>query len=332
MNRHILYPALAAAIALASSCSVVNSLTHKGKTDTQNTVATTPTGTPAATVPSTEATKAPAAAPSKEPAATEPKKKDKKKKPAVQAERPAEKNTAPTLEVLTEGRWTLASVGDKQINLEDEQPYVAFDKDGRLYASDGCNILNGSYRVDAKGKMTFGQMISTMKYCPEVDFAPAITAIFGDGRTVAVDCRRIGQDTYLYIKDGGRTLATFRRHNMEFLNGAWTITSAEGKAIDDEEANLFIDIAELKVHGNTGCNYFNGAIYIDPSRSNAIDFSNMGLTRMACPKSDQERAIMVALETAASAIAGKNADTVLLLDAKGKELMTLRRSAVAPEE
>ena len=119
---------------------------------------------------------------------------------------------------------------------------------------------------------------------------------------------------------------------MEFLNGAWAIISAEGKSIDDEEANLFIDIAELKVHGNTGCNYFNGTIYIDPSRSNAIDFSNMGLTRMACPKSDQERAIMVSLETAASAVAGKKDGTALLLDAKGKELMKLRRIAVTSEE
>lgn len=323
MNRHILYPALAAAIVLASSCSVVNSLTHKEKTDTRTVVATTTAATPATT---------PAAETAKAPAAAEPKKKDKKKKPSATAQRPADKNTAPTVNTLTEGRWTIASVGDKQINLEDEQPYVAFDKDGRFYASDGCNILNGNYNMDPKGNMTFGQVLSTMKYCPDVDFAPAITAIFGDGRTVTTDCRRIGQDTYLYIKDGGRTLATFRRHNMEFLNGAWTITSAEGKTIDDEEANLFIDIAELKVHGNTGCNYFNGTIYIDPSRSNAIDFSNMGLTRMACPKSDQERAIMVALETATSAIAGKNADTVLLLDAKGKELMTLRRSAVSAEE
>ena len=60
-------------------------------------------------------------------------------------------------------------------------------------------------------------------------------------------------------------------------------------------------------------------------RSNAVDFSKMGLTRMACPKADQERRIMVGLEQAASAIAGKKENTVLLLDAKGKEVMTLKR-------
>ncbi len=81
---------------------------------------------------------------------------------------------------------------------------------------------------------------------------------------------------------------TLRRHNMEFLNGNWRVTAIDGQPIDDEEANVFIDIAELKIHGNTGCNYFNGAIYIDPARTNAIDFSDMGVTRMACHKAEQE--------------------------------------------
>ena len=37
---------------------------------------------------------------------------------------------------------------------------------------------------------------------------------------------------------------------------------------------------------------------------------------------------MVALEQAASAIAGKKENTVLLLDNKGKEVMTLKRIAI----
>ena len=111
---------------------------------------------------------------------------------------------------------------------------------------------------------------------------------------------------------------------MEFLNGNWQVTSIAGKETDDPECNIFIDIRSLKVHGNTGCNYFNGEIYIDPARANAIDFSKMALTRMACPNSARETAMMVALEQAATAIAGKNSRTVLLLDEKGQQVMTLK--------
>lgn len=241
--------------------------------------------------------------------------------------------TMPTDEQLTGGRWTIVSVGDVEINAEDEQPYIHFDSLGRFYASDGCNVLNGDYTVRSNGEMAFGNVLSTMKYCPDVEYAPSISALLSDGNHPKIDCRTIGQDTYLYFNDGsGKNIAIYRRHNMEFLNGNWAIVSAEGKKINDEEANLFIDVAELKVHGNTGCNYFNGELYIDPSRSNAVDFSNMGLTRMACPKADQERRIMVALEEAVSAIAGKKVDTVLLLNADGKEVMILKRKSIGNEE
>ena len=124
---------------------------------------------------------------------------------------------------------------------------------------------------------------------------------------------------------------TLRRHNMEFLNGNWMVTAIEGKKNNDEELTIFFDIAEQKIHGNTGCNFFNGDIYIDPSRSNAIDLSNIGLTRMACPKADRERRMIVALEETATAIEGKHKNTALLLDKKGKELLTLRRMDVTHE-
>ena len=245
----------------------------------------------------------------------------------------SEQGTMPTTEQLTGGRWTIVSVGDMEINAEDEQPYIHFDPQGRFYASDGCNVVNGDYTVRSNGEMGFANVLSTMKYCPDVTYAPAIGALLTDGNHPKIDCRTIGQDTYLYFNDdSGKNIAIYRRHNMEFLNGNWAIVSAEGKKINDEEANLFIDVAELKVHGNTGCNFFNGELYIDPTRSNAVDFSNMGLTRMACPKADQERRIMVALEEAVSAIAGKKDGTVLLINAKGKEVMILKRKPIGSEE
>lgn len=299
---------IASAGLLASSCSLYNRITGNEASNTDSpTAATTVNGTTVN-------------------APKDNKKKDKHKT-AVDVKHPeAIQTQTPDINTLVGGQWSVTAVGNQQINLEDNQPYIAFDSNGRFYASDGCNILNGDYTLRTNGQMTFAHILSTMKYCPENDYAPGVNELLDEGSKYTTDCRRIGQDTYLYLKnDAGKTMATLRRHNMEFLNGNWQIVSAEGKAVKNEEATLFVDIAELKVHGNTGCNFFNGDIYIDPSRSNAIDFSNMGLTRMACPNTDIERAIMVALERAATAIAGKNSDTVLLLDNAGKEVMTLRR-------
>ena len=118
---------------------------------------------------------------------------------------------------------------------------------------------------------------------------------------------------------------------MDFLNGNWQITSVSGKKIEGDDATLFIDIAELKVHGNTGCNFFNGQLFINPDKSNAIDFSNLITTRMACPNMEQESAILLALEDAATAIEGSEG-RVMLLNTSGKELMTLKPLPIQTEE
>ncbi|MCM1065957.1 MAG: META domain-containing protein [Muribaculaceae bacterium] len=307
MNTKTLILSMAAAALMASSCSVFKG-SQSGNSSSRSEI-------------KSETVKPDKSAGKKD-------KKDKKNKNRAASQVSSTENVKPTREQLCGGEWTVSSVGDVNITVEENVPYVNFAPDGRFYASDGCNTINGDYALRSDGTLTFDHVLSTMKYCADMEYSALIASMFGPEK-VAVDCRRIGQDTYLYFKNkNGNTIMTLRRHNMEFLNGNWRVTAIDGRAIDDEEANIFIDIAELKVHGNTGCNFFNGDLYIDTTRSNAIDFSNMGLTRMACPKGDQERMMMVALEETKTAIAGKNDDTVLLLNGKGKEVLTLRRIPV----
>ena len=232
----------------------------------------------------------------------------------------------PNTDELCGGQWLVASVGEYTIEAEENGPYINFDNSGRYYASDGCNILNGDYVLHSNGVISFDNSLSTMRYCADVEYAPLITAMFNGSMQLKADCKRAGHDTYLYLKDDkGKTVGVLRRQNMEFLNGQWRVTSIEGQKIDDEEANIFIDIAELKMHGNTGCNSVNGKLYINPLKSNSINFSDMAVTFMLCHKGDQERKMLVALEQTETAISGKNDDSVIFLDNDGKELMTLKR-------
>ena len=298
---------LASILVAASSCSTINSILGKdsqaGTGSSVNTTAVSPTG-------------------------------KTNQKGDRRETAPTEFNNKPTSDDLCGGKWIVISVGDVNVDDADEDtPYVQFDTSGRFYANDGCNIINGDYAMRSDGTIAFNNTLSTMKYCPDVEYSALIASMFNDASKLGADCKRIGQDSYLYLKgENGNVLMTLRRHNMEFLNGNWQITSVDGKKLDDPEANIFIDIAELKVHGNTGCNYFNGEIYINPGRSNAIDFSNMGMTRMGCPKAEQEQKIMVALEETSSAIAGKNENTVLLINKKGREVITLKRIPLPTEE
>lgn len=231
------------------------------------------------------------------------------------------------------GEWQIVSVDGKALPALDEMPYINFDKrDNRFYCSNGCNVLNGGWSVNTDGRLEFTNALSTMKYCGDMGYDVLISSALDETKPADIKIERLGHETYLkFFNAKGGEIFSARKHNMEFLNGNWQIISVGGKDINDEEATLFIDIAQLKVHGNTGCNYFNGELFINPAKSNAIDFSRMATTRMACPKYEQEGAILLALEETASAIEG-DGDRVILLNGAGKELMVLRRLEVTPQQ
>lgn len=235
----------------------------------------------------------------------------------------------PDKATLCGGRWDILAAGTTTIEGEDELPYIEFeDGSGRFYAYDGCNYINGDYLLRTDGAMVFSNVISTTRYCPDNQWNAAIAARINDNARLYVDTQRIGHETYLYLRSADRRVVmTLRRQNMEFLNGNWVVTAIEGNRLDDKDCTIFFDIAELKVHGNTGCNYFNGKIYINPNLSNAVDFSDLSTTRKACQNRDRELRMMVALESTVTAIEGRRDNTVLLLNADGREMMTLKRAA-----
>lgn len=232
------------------------------------------------------------------------------------------------------GEWQIATVDSKNIIEEDNVPYIVFEVEkGRFYANNGCNTLNGSFSME-DGKITIGTVACTMRMCPDAPFQFEINRALADNTVLTTTpIYKIGADTFLTLTDGkGKAVMTLRKKNMEFLNGNWKIVMADGQKINDDEANVFFDIRELKLHGNTGCNFVNGDIYIDPQRPNAIDISNMAVTRRYCPKTDQERAITVALENAYTAQEGSEKDSVLLIDKSGKTIMKLVKAPIRPEE
>ena len=230
------------------------------------------------------------------------------------------------------GDWFITSVGSKVIRQDEDMPHINFvPSEGRFYGSNGCNVLNGDYKASGN-KITFDHVLSTMKYCANVNYDTEINAVIGDGKTVTYSLKNIGNETYMYIHDAaGKALLTLTRHNMQFINGNWQVVAINGKEINDEEANIFFDVAEMKVHGNTGCNYFNGSIYIDPAAANSISFSGMGVTSMACHKGDQERNMLVALEEATTVVKGSD-DTILLVDNSGKQVLKLKRLPIERNE
>lgn len=296
-----------AAASLLGSCSLLN---PGSKSSTVSGSSATRVDVPAGPRPGTSATETQKPATTTPPAATE-----------TDGTAAATAASARNLE----GQWMIIQVGATTVDRDEDMPYIIFEPStGRFYANNGCNTVNGDYTLDDKDIFSFGHVMMTMRYCPDVDFQHAINVVLSDSSRVQARFTEVGQESFIdLLGHGGKTAVKLRRANLDFLNGHWAVESING-ATTDVPADIFFDIKEHKLHGNTGCNYFNGTIYLDHRRCNAVDFSNMGVTRMACPNTTQETAMLVALEQATTAISGGN-DRVMLLDDEGHELMSLSR-------
>lgn len=225
-----------------------------------------------------------------------------------------------------DGEWQIIQVGSHTIDRDEDMPYIVFEPTaGSFYGNNGCNTLNGAYSTDGNGNITFHNVLSTMRLCQDTKFDSEINAIVADNVTSHLKLTEVGKETFLdFVNDRGKILMRLRRGNLGFLNGNWQVESIAGIEKMEVPADIFFDLGELKLHGNTGCNFINGTIYLDHRRSNAVDFSNMITTRMACPYNDQQTAMLVALEQTETAISD-GADHVMFLDGRGRNLMTLRR-------
>lgn len=223
------------------------------------------------------------------------------------------------------GDWLIEEVlGKKAVG--QETPYLKFDPSTKMvYGSNGCNTLNATYHNNAADStLTFDAMATTMRLCPGDDLSEAAI-----NRAIAATARytweRIDGRYRLQLYDAAmQPLMTLARQDFDFLNGTWRVTRIGDESVNNDAMQLVLDIAEMKIHGNTGCNVLNGSIVTDMAQQGAISFQGMATTRMMCPDINLETALLVALESA-SRVRPVDNNTVELLNAHGDVVVRLVR-------
>ena len=226
---------------------------------------------------------------------------------------------------IVKGDWAIEEVNGKP-TVGETAPYLKFvASEDRVYGNNGCNVLNASYKYNqADSTLSFSDPVTTMKMCgreeiTDVEINIALT------NTKRYTWAFKDNEYYLYLTDGaGRPTLTLMHQNFEFLNGTWQVVSIDDEPIDNPDVKLVIDVAEGKIHGNTGCNILTGSFDTNLETANAISFQDIATTRMACPNPEYETRFLVALEDAdhAKPIAS---DKVLLLNSGNKVVLTLKR-------
>lgn len=224
------------------------------------------------------------------------------------------------------GDWSIESVLHKTA-VGEKAPFLKFvPEQKRIYGNNGCNVINATYTINpADSTLRFGNIASTMILChkegiTDTEINVALDAV----RYYVVEMR--GNDYWVQLLGADhRPVMELMHQNFQFLNGTWNIAAVGSTKVDNPDMKIVIDVDEGKIHGNTGCNIFNGILETDMETPNSISFSEIGVTKMACPDAKGEMELMVALEEASSARAISSKE-VILYDSQKKAVMRLVRS------
>lgn len=226
---------------------------------------------------------------------------------------------------IVKGDWAIEEVnGQKTVGVK--PPFLQFvPADKRVYGNNGCNVLNAEYQYNPEDStLSFSKIATTMMLCNETGLTDIdINAALANVKRYTWD--HTGSEYYLYLTDAYMNpLLVLMHQNFDFLNGSWSVLTIGDEAINNPDVRLVIDVDEGKIHGNTGCNIFNGSFEIDRETANKISFQDLITTRMACPNPEYETRFLVALEDAdhAKPISGNR---VLLLNSANEVVLTLDR-------
>lgn len=236
------------------------------------------------------------------PATSEPKKKTpvNNAKPAAENKTKPEQQTVSGNQSSLYGEWLIQTVNGQKIK-GDDRPFLFFDlKNSLFYGNNGCNVLNGGLVFSANNGVELTNVATSMRMCqPSSPTEYLINNAVNDVRRFSIVTT--GDESLLYLSTKeGRTLMTLRRHNIGFANGTWMVTAIDGIPVKNDNLKFLIDIPERKIHGYAGCNIVNGKIFIDPDKSNSLQFQNLVSTRMSCPDASTESKLLVALEEVVS--------------------------------
>lgn len=231
---------------------------------------------------------------------------------------------------FTTGTWHLRSINGYTLSADTdgddgERPYLIFeDATGRFYGNDGCNTVNGSFTASEGDSLRFGEMLSTLRMCPDAKYAHEFLTALDQTRTCGISGDK-AENILELRNEKGKVLMTLAKPAMEFLSGSWQVIRIDGHNVDSPDLKLVIDLPERRIHGNTGCNVLNGEIFIDPDKAGAIQFQQIAVTMAMCPDAKWETPLLVALESVETVSQPEgNATTVDLLDTHGKSVLTLR--------
>lgn len=242
----------------------------------------------------------------------------------------ANENSASTYVVTTEinkdidGEWTIKTLKGKEISTR-ERAFLYFSvKDSMFYGNGGCNAINGAIHAKGGKKITLDNIITTMMECHNATSERTLLKALTEVSSYKIETKKDGIRYMTLLNAKGSEVMCLKNHDIDFLNGAWTASMLSGESVTNHNVRIVIDVQEMRVHGNSGCNIINGTLFIDPNVDWGVEFQQLISTRRMCPDIHIETALLVALEETQTC-KKINDNEIGLYDADGKKVAQLKR-------
>lgn len=199
------------------------------------------------------------------------------------------------------GAWIAEEINGEPIGDGGQPLTAAFEADGSVAGSGGCNRFRGTYEVTGDAILVSEALATTMMACDETVMATETTylAALTAARTFAVSGDR------LELKDpDGTTTVTFAAQPQTLAGTSWTVVSynnGENAVVSVlSGSSPSVEFGEDgSVSGSGGCNRFTGTV---TAEEGALTFGPLATTQMACADPEgvmeQETAFLTALATA----------------------------------
>ena len=222
-----------------------------------------------------------------------------------------------------DGEWTIMTIRNKDVNTR-ERAYLHINlNDSVFYGNNGCNVINGSIHTPAPEKVSFDNIITTMMECHNATSERSIMKALHDVTSYSISDKN-GIRYLSLLNSKGQNLIYLKNHDIDFINGAWIVTSINNESVTFHNIRLVIDVQEQRIHADSGCNIINGTLFIDPYTDWGVEFQELISTRKMCPNIHIETALLVTLEE--TLFCKKlGSGEIALLDRNNKQLATLKR-------
>lgn len=231
------------------------------------------------------------------------------------------------------GEWNIVEINGATVlpsNMTGDYPFLNFDtSSGRLSGNSGCNRVMGSFDASAKaGVLEFGPIAGTRMACPDMTIEQNVLNALKNVKGY----KTIGTDGNIALTNSRNrpvvVLAPRQAGSLVYaLQGEWRIVEVDGKnvpAIIETTPFIAFDVQSARIHGNAGCNGFNGSFITEGTNPSSISFPATATTMKICPDMDIEDRITKSLNQIKS-FKLVSESRAALYDEAGKILLLLEK-------